>query len=304
VTDAGADFDETNPEPQEAATTPAGSDSTGDKRSDGAPQGDASPCGTPKTLANADAPASNLMILWPERPSRDGAGAAFSTGDPMGEPRSGRSPRRRRRMAVAAGIALAAVCGAAGGSLSTFALNRIGTQQTALAPDADNVARLKDALGRVTADLGNLRADLDRSGHARTTQIAKLGDRLDKVEKAQDDTTARLTKLGEIQDRQQEKTQDRMRVAGASSAPVETTGSISTPAVAKGDMRTEARKPQVVEGWTLTRITRGGAIVDGPDGLYEAFPGDPLPGLGRVDAVRYQDGRWVVITPKGMIIRR
>ena len=45
-------------------------------------------------------------------------------------------------------------------------------------------------------------------------------------------------------------------------------------------------------------------MVDGPGGLYEAYPGDPLPGLGRVDAVRYQDGRWVVVTSKGLIIRR
>jgi hypothetical protein len=306
VTEPGADFDnEANTEPHDAAAAPASPDDKVERRGELAPKNGASPPGTPQAVTGANSHASNFMILWPERPARDETHAESDADDPINEPRTARSAlRRRRRMALAAGIALAALCGATGGSLATFALGRIGTPQTALAADADNTARLKEALARVTADLGNLRADLDRTGHARTSQIAKLGDRIDKVEKAQDDTTARLTRLSETQDRLQDKAQDRMRAAGASSAAVETTGSISTPAAAKGDMRADARKPQVVDGWTLSRVTGGGAIVNGPDGLYEAFPGDPLPGLGRVDAVRYQDGRWVVITPKGMIIRR
>jgi hypothetical protein len=27
-----------------------------------------------------------------------------------------------------------------------------------------------------------------------------------------------------------------------------------------------------------------------------------VPGVGRVDAIRRQDGRWVVVTPKGLIV--
>ena len=36
-----------------------------------------------------------------------------------------------------------------------------------------------------------------------------------------------------------------------------------------------------------------------PHGIYEVGPGAPLPGVGKVEAVRRQDGRWVVVTPEG-----
>jgi hypothetical protein len=36
--------------------------------------------------------------------------------------------------------------------------------------------------------------------------------------------------------------------------------------------------------------------------MVEVAPGDMLPGLGRIEAIRRQDGRWVVITSRGMIV--
>jgi hypothetical protein len=36
----------------------------------------------------------------------------------------------------------------------------------------------------------------------------------------------------------------------------------------------------------------------------EVEPGDNLPGLGRIEAIRRQDGRWVVVTSKGVILTR
>jgi hypothetical protein len=35
--------------------------------------------------------------------------------------------------------------------------------------------------------------------------------------------------------------------------------------------------------------------------MVEVETGDVLPSLGRIEAIRRQDGRWVVITSKGMI---
>jgi hypothetical protein len=35
--------------------------------------------------------------------------------------------------------------------------------------------------------------------------------------------------------------------------------------------------------------------------MVEVEPGDVLPGLGRIESIRRQDGRWVVMTSKGMI---
>jgi hypothetical protein len=48
----------------------------------------------------------------------------------------------------------------------------------------------------------------------------------------------------------------------------------------------------------------GNALIEGRSGVYEVHTGDPVPGLGRVDAIRRQDGRWVVVTSKGLIVER
>ena len=70
-----------------------------------------------------------------------------------------------------------------------------------------------------------------------------------------------------------------------------------------------APKPEVarlptVEGWVLRDVANGSALIEGRRGMYEVYAGDPVPGLGRVDAIRKQDGRWVVVTSKGLIVAR
>ena len=48
--------------------------------------------------------------------------------------------------------------------------------------------------------------------------------------------------------------------------------------------------------------TYGVALVEGRRGIIEVEPGTSLPGAGRVEEIRRQDGRWVVVTTKGMIV--
>ena len=54
----------------------------------------------------------------------------------------------------------------------------------------------------------------------------------------------------------------------------------------------------------LRDVTHGAALIEGRRGMYEVYAGDPIPGLGRVDAIRRQDGHWVVVTAKGLIVAR
>lgn len=44
----------------------------------------------------------------------------------------------------------------------------------------------------------------------------------------------------------------------------------------------------IVEGWTLRDVYDGTATVAGRQGIFDVIPGDPLPGVGRVDAIRLQ----------------
>ena len=68
-------------------------------------------------------------------------------------------------------------------------------------------------------------------------------------------------------------------------------------------------KPEVgrlptIDGWILTDVAYGGALIQSRRGTYEVYAGDVVPGLGRIDAIRKQDGRWVVVTSKGLIAGR
>src|SRR5947209_20628838 len=58
----------------------------------------------------------------------------------------------------------------------------------------------------------------------------------------------------------------------------------------------------IVPGWAVRDVYRGVAMLQsGLGGMVEVEPGDVLPGLGRIEAIRRQDGRWVVVTSKGTI---
>ena len=98
-------------------------------------------------------------------------------------------------------------------------------------------------------------------------------------------------------------------VAAAPVAAKEVTGSIAPPAAVAAPVPLPAPKPEIarlptVEGWVLRDAGHGSALIEGRQGIFEVFAGDPVPGLGRVDAIRKQDGKWVVVTSKGLIVAR
>ena len=61
------------------------------------------------------------------------------------------------------------------------------------------------------------------------------------------------------------------------------------------------RRPRGLESYDVLREQ---GLIESRRGMYEVYAGDPIPGLGRVDAIRKQDGRWVVVTSKGLIVAR
>ena len=52
----------------------------------------------------------------------------------------------------------------------------------------------------------------------------------------------------------------------------------------------------------VREVRRGTAFIEGRMGVIEVDQGDIVPGLGRVEAIRKQDGRWVVVTSRGLIL--
>ena len=58
----------------------------------------------------------------------------------------------------------------------------------------------------------------------------------------------------------------------------------------------------ILTNWSIRETRDGYVYVQGNGDIYQVVPGAPLPGLGRVVQIKRQDGRWLVVTPKGIIV--
>jgi hypothetical protein len=175
---------------------------------------------------------------------------------------------------------------------------------------------LEASVARIDADVVALKAGVEHTSKMGMSQFNKTSDRLDKLEKAQVDTSAKLAKVGEAVEKLHVTPPATPVAAAAPPATKEVTGSITPPAApaapaqtamaapAKSDAKPEVARLPVIDNWVLQDVSRGGALIEGRQGVYEVYAGDVVPGLGRIDAVRRQDGRWVVVTSRGLIVAR
>jgi hypothetical protein len=245
----------------------------------------------------------NVMIMSPG----DRAG-----GDAKAAPAEGLSGKRRIG-AMAAVVALATVAGALGGALATAGVGKLMAGDSAQASTQASVkdSALEASVARIDAEIVALKSSLEHNSKTTTGQINKASDRLDKVEKAQAEPAAKLAKLSETVDKLRAAQASTTTAAAAPAPAKEVTGSIPQQQAAAAPAPTPAAppKPEVarlptVEGWVLRDVANGSALIESRRGMYEVYAGDPIPGLGRVDAIRRQDGRWVVVTSKGLIVAR
>jgi hypothetical protein len=282
----------TNSGPTDAASADAAAGQDKPATPDGEVKSAASEHPAPKTTGN------HITVLPPTRDGHWNAG-----GEETASAKAGLFGKRRLA-ALAAVFALAAVAGVIGGSLASTALGHRPDDKASSAAEKQ-VRTLNETITKLNAEVATLKASAERSAKADASQLAKITDRVEKVEKAQAEPAAKLAKLSE--------TVEKLRVAAATpaaSTPAaakenarEATASIPTPVAAPNRTPETNRLPTVV-GWRLRNVGNGGALIEGREGLYEVYAGDPLPGLGRVDAIRKQDGRWVVVTSKGLIVAR
>jgi hypothetical protein len=286
------------------------------------PEADAPKTDAPKTDAakisapKADAAASNSHAGEADVPSTHGKVIIMSSGDrawadqgTSSKPEVGESQGmfgKRRFAALAAVVAVAIVAGAVGGALATAALMHVAGDDAATGSH-----HVVDASARIDADIVALKAGLEHTSKLGMSQFNKTSERLDRLEKAQAEPAAKLARLSEAIEKLRAAPAAApmpvaavpVPVAAAPAAVKEVTGSVSPPPGAAA--AATAAKPEVgktVEGWVLRDVARGGALIDGRQGVYEVYAGDFVPGLGRIDAVRRQDGRWVVVTSKGLVV--
>jgi hypothetical protein len=242
--------------------------------------------------AKAEEPVSGELVVLSSRRDWDEQAAETQSG------RSGKMFRRRRIAAVAAVLALATVAGGLAGAISTAALMRSPSSGAV----TDSRA-LEASVVRIDADVLALKSGLENNSRMAAS-------RLDRIEKAQAEPTARLARLSEAVEKLHAASvllpaPPAVAVpAGTTIAAKDVTGSVSPQPAPMTEAKPEVGRLPTVEGWVLRDVAYGGALIQSRRGLYEVYAGDPVPGLGRVDAIRRQDGRWVVVTSRGLIVAR
>ncbi|HEY6602684.1 MAG TPA: hypothetical protein VI009_12825 [Xanthobacteraceae bacterium] len=305
--------EETSPKPDAAKDAPKVDAPKVDTVKMEAPKVEASKTEPPKI----DAP--KIDAVKPEAPRFPGNVTIMSPGDRVGAdakaaPAEGSSGKRRIG-AMAAVVALATVAGALGGALATAGIGKLmagePAQESVQAPAKDNA--LEASVARLDAEIVALKSSLEHNSRTTTGQLNKASDRLDKVEKAQAEPAAKLAKLSETVDKLRAAQASTTTAAAAPAPAKEVTGTIpqqqaaaapAAPPASAAPPKPEVARLPTVEGWVLRDVANGSALIESRRGMYEVYAGDPIPGLGRVDAIRKQDGRWVVVTSKGLIVAR
>lgn len=198
-------------------------------------------------------------------------------------------PRLSRVTVLAASIAISAALGSVVGALAAAAFVRPVAEPVAVPTMIAHAD--KNAIAKLTAEIASLKASVDSMAKNSNAQLARINERVERDEKAQSEPAVKIARLTDAVEKLERKTAS-TPAAAAVTAP-EITGSI---------VPKQQDKPSIVSGWVIREIFDGAAMVESRHGLYEAVPGANLPGLGRVETIRRQNGRWVVVTPKGIIV--
>jgi hypothetical protein len=189
--------------------------------------------------------------------------------------------------------------------MSSFAFSRRVRRRAALAATVLFAAGLGAAIGGVAlrpAPLPPPKPDTAALEHTRMLErtVARLSKELATIkgnlETAARDNRAQLAKLNEkLAERTAEITASIAKPATAPAAPAEkpqAVAPIPTP------------RPALVSGWSVVEAQNGRALLANRGELFEVRPGIPLPGVGRVEEIRREGDKWVVLTTKGLITQQ
>jgi hypothetical protein len=205
---------------------------------------------------------------------------------------SARSSRSVRVALVAVSLAAAAAVGSFIGSLSATGVEHFWPAPATNTAVARNVAATKAE----PADVSALKANLDAATRGASGQLAKLAERLDRLERAQAEPAAKLARIAEALDRLEKK--NAVAAASAAASP-ETTGTIPSAASAANETKASEK---VLPDWVVREARGGRALIENRQGgMFDITAGSVLPGLGRVESVKRQDGQWIVLTARGVI---
>lgn len=165
----------------------------------------------------------------------------------------------------------------------------------------ETVAQLRRQVSGVSENLDGLRTAVDLSSKTTNDRFGRFAENLDRIERVNTVSTATLEKLALAQAPApapvaSQPSPARPTAMMASAAPdTEVTGSVSSPAHA-------STPKKVVKGWSVRQAYEGVAILQGPSGVVEAILGQQVPGLGRIEEIRAENGHLLVLTSAGAVL--
>jgi hypothetical protein len=246
---------------------------------------------------------SNLPVVWSPKLDAsagiEGDAAALGTGEAASSDEAAQTetvheeaseaaaapPRSWRFALLAATIALAAGLGSFVGSLAGSGIGR----EPEVAPNAStaDASAVLRALKAQVAELSAVKSSLDGAARNANTQFAAIADRLDRVERVAATPSAQLAHIADTVD----------RLDKVNTSPETTSSIVANPTPSEPKIT-----DRIVADWMVQDVHGDRALVESHSGgLFEVGAGSVLPGLGRVESVKRQDGQWVVVTARGVI---
>lgn len=164
----------------------------------------------------------------------------------------------------------------------------------------ETVAQLRKQVSGVSENLDGLRTAVDQSSKATNDRFGRFAENLDRIERVSSSSTVKLDKLAQAQAQAPAPTLAQSQPSSqaapmmASLAAPDVTGSVPP-----SERASAPRK--VVKGWSVRQAYEGIAILQSPNGVIEAVLGQQVPGLGRIEEIRNENGRLVVESSGGVI---
>lgn len=164
----------------------------------------------------------------------------------------------------------------------------------------ETVAQLRKQVSGVSENLDGLRTAVDQSSKATNDRFGRFAENLDRIERVSSSSTVKLDKLAQAQAQAPAPT---MAQSQASSQAAPMMASLAAPEVT-GSVPSSERSSaprKVVKGWSVRQAYEGIAILQSPNGVVEVVLGQQVPGLGRIEEIRNENGRLVVESSGGVI---
>lgn len=138
-------------------------------------------------------------------------------------------------------------------------------------PATDNVQVSGDTtvLQQLKGELVALKAEVNSTMRGTNGQYSKIADRLDRLDQ---------------------------HFASAG----DTTGSIASSTAA--ELAQPKTTDRILQDWAVRDVRNGRALVESRfGGIFDVGAGSVLPGIGRVNSIKRQDGQWLILTARGTI---